>query len=169
MPPKPPLTQNNTITIDKKFLLKLVVVILAIIGFCWYGGNLFAPGVNVNAEKYKLKVDEATLIKAIENFKKENPQYNVPEYADWKDGRCDKDDYGYRIYFYYLKEDQIIITFARETFVGKTTFAFVAVNQGLGIGNVKGINKDFSRKENSMQIQLFEERILNKVKEKLQL
>lgn len=169
MPIKFPLTEKTTIVFDKKLTTKLVIAFIIVVAFYWFGGHLYAPGVNVDAEKYELNVNESTLIEAIENFKKENPQYNVPPIANRKDGRCDKDDYGYRIYFYYPKEDQIIITFARETFVGKTTFAFVAVNQGLAIGNAKGINQDFSRKENRMQIQLFEERILNKVKEKLHL
>lgn len=169
MPLKFPLTEKTTIVFDKKLTTKLVIAFIIVVAFYWFGGHLYAPGIYVYSEEYKLKVDEATLIKAIENFKKENPQYKVPEQVHLEDGRRDKDDYGYHFYFYYPQENQIMSTWVREMYIGKTTFAFVSVFSGLDLVDRKVINKDFSRKENKIQIQLFEERILNKVKEKLHL
>jgi hypothetical protein len=47
---------------------------------------------------------------------------------------------------------------------GTTTFAFVAINHGLELGNWKDINKDFTKKEDSIQKIKFERFILNPVK-----
>ena len=127
----------------------------------------FAPGSYPYVEEYKIDVNESTLIEAIQNFKKNNPQYNVPEQTQLQDGRNDDNDYWYHIYFYYPEENQIIYTWTRPADNGKTTFAFVSINQGLTIGKWKDINKDFSSSENKEQKKKFEDRILNKVKEKL--
>lgn len=45
---------------------------------------------------------------------------------------------------------------------GKTTFAFVSINEGLTLGDWKEINIDFSRSENKEEKKKFEERILNR-------
>lgn len=127
----------------------------------------FAPGSYPYAEEYEINVNESTLIEAIRNFKKNNPQYNVPEQTQLQGGRHGDKDYWYHIYFYYAEEDQIINTWTRPVNKGKTTFAFVRINQGLTLGKWKDINRDFSGSENKELKKKFEERILNKVKEKL--
>ncbi len=126
-----------------------------------------AAGSYPNAEEYEINGNESTLIEAIQNFKKNNPQYNVPEQTQLQDGRNDDKDHWYHIYFYYPEENQIIYTWTRPADNGKTTFAFVSINQGLTLGKWKDINKDFSSSENKEQKKKFEDRILNKVKEKL--
>lgn len=142
----------------------LVLIILSNITAC----NISA-GSYPDAERYELNVNEASLIKAIQDFKKNNPQYIVPEQTQLIDGRDDNDrnDHWYHVYFYYPEENQIIYTWTRPAENGKTTFAFVSINEGLRLGKWKDINKDFSRSENKAELKKFEERILNKIKEKL--
>ena len=143
----------------------LVLILLTRIAACD-----FAPGSYPYAEEYEFKVPESELIEAIQNFKRDNPQYIVPKQTQLTDGRNNNtgQDYWYHIYFYYPKENQIVKAWARPSEEGKTTFAFIALNQGLELGNWKEINKDFGRLENKAEINKFEERILNKIKDKLE-
>lgn len=129
----------------------------------------FAPGSYPYAEEYELNVNESDLIKAIQEFKKNNPQYDLPEQTQLTDGRKSEkgQDYWYHIYFYYKDENIIIKCWTRSIAKEKTTFAFIGSNQGLEFGNWKMINKDFSRSENEEEKKKFEERILNKIKMKL--
>lgn len=142
----------------------LVIIILSNVTAC----NI-AAGSYPYAERYELNVNEASLIKAIQDFKKNNPQYIVPEQTQLIDERNDEpnQDYWYHVYFYYQDENRIVKCWTRPAEKGKTTFAFVGVNEGLTLGNWKFINKDFSRSENKAELKKFEERILNKIKEEL--
>lgn len=142
----------------------LVLVILSRITAC-----NFAPGSYPYREEYELNVPEATLIEAIQEFKKENPQYVVPGQTQLTDGRNNEagQAYWYHIYFYYKDENRIVKCWTRPSGKGKTTFAFIGINQGLELGNWKDINKDFNLSENKEEKNKFEELILNKIKEKL--
>lgn len=73
-------------------------------------------------------------------------------------------DYWYHIYFYYKDENKLLNTWVRQLNKENTTFAFVAVNDGLTLGNWKRVNKDFSSKENELVKEKFEKQILNKIK-----
>jgi len=149
--------------------IKVSIIVLVIVGiilcYLWIGYN-FAPGSYPYVETYEINVNDSTLITAIRKFKSDNPQYNVPTQTQLKDGPRDSNDHWYHIYFYYMKENQIVKTWVRQTDMNKTTFAFVGVNNGLILGNWKFINKDFSRSENKEQKKKFEERILNKLEYK---
>lgn len=138
------------------------IIILSISTIIWLGCN-FAPGSYPYAEHYELNVNEDTLIKEIQNFKKENPQYNVPKQAQLEDGRDKNGGYWYFFYFYYQKENQAILTWTRSESKTKTIFAFVGVGEGLTLSNWKEVNKDFSKSDNNLQKQKFEERILKYV------
>lgn len=127
----------------------------------------FAPGSYPYAEEYQVKVKEATLINAIQNFKKSNSQYIVPEHLQLKDGRKDNNDIWYHVYFYYPQENQIIYCWTRPDGEVETTFGFVSINQGLILGKWKDINKDFDGSENERQKHKFEERILSQIKKGL--
>lgn len=142
----------------------LVIFILSNITAC----NISAGSYSYS-EDYEINVNEATLIKAIQDFKKNNPQYIVPEQTQLTDGREDEpnQDYWYHVYFYYQDENRIVKCWTRPAEKGKTTFAFVGVNDGLKLGNWKEINHDCSRSENKAELKKFEERILNKIKVKL--
>jgi hypothetical protein len=144
------------------FKTLILIVFLSKVTAC----NISA-GSYANAEVYEMDVDESTLIEAIQSFKKDNPQYKVPEQIQLKDGRSDNKDHWYHIYFYYPEENQIIYAWTRPAGKEKTTFALVSINQGLTLGNWKEINRDFSSSENRDQKKKFEERILNMIKKKL--
>jgi len=145
--------------------VKVSIIVLVIVGIIlcvlWIGSKL-APGSYANAEKYEINVNDSILVSAINKFKNDSPQYNVPVETQLKDGK-DENSYWYFVYFFYPKENQIIETWTRQDSKNKTIFAFVAVNEGLTIGNWKEINRDFTRSENKMQKKMFEERILNKL------
>ena len=109
------------------------------------------------------------MINSINRFKKEHPEYNVPPQILLKDGKSkDPDDHWYHIYFYYKEENQIIYTWVRQVDRDYTSFAFVSINNGLILGNWKDINKNFSRKENKLQKEKFEQRILNEIKKQIE-
>lgn len=140
----------------------LFIALTVITAIIWFGIS-FDPGSYSHSEKYEIEVSESNLIKSIDSFKKYNPEYIVPEYLGLKDGQ---DKYWYYIYFYYPMENQIVITWLRQSGKDKTTFALVAVNDAF---SQKGglINKDFNCLENKVHKKKFEEKILNKIKELL--
>lgn len=148
----------------KKYILYSGVIFLTSI-VIWFGIN-FRAGSYPYAEIYELNIDEAALIQYIQEFKVEHSEYNVPPELLLTDGRSDKYDHWYHIYFYYPIENQIIYAWTRPGEQGITKFALVSVNYGQKLGNWKDINKDFSSSENKIQKQKFEERILNNIKEK---
>lgn len=149
--------------------LKIIIVFILVIFLLLFFGNKFAPGSYPYREEYELNVPESTLIRAIQDFKKANSQYIVPEEVQLTDGRNSESgqDFWYHIYFYYPKENQIIYTWLRPAEKGKTTFALISINQGRRLGKWKDINKDFNWSENRSEKKKFEERILNKIKKKL--
>jgi len=123
------------------------------------------------AETYELNYSEEEVKTAINKFKQEHSEYIVPKVTIDGKAACDLIDeqskepnHWYIVYFYYPQENQIILTWTRPTEKGKTTFAFVSINEGLTLGNWKEINKDFSSLENKDMKKKFEERILDKVK-----
>jgi hypothetical protein len=110
---------------------------------------------------------ESDLILAIEKFKMENPEFNLPSQAQLKDGVRDENDPWYHVYFYYESENEIVKTWVRKISDGGTTFAFVAINDGLTLGKWKDINNGYSRKENKLQKEKFERLILNEIKKQI--
>jgi len=147
----------------KKYLSIILTVVITLATLI-YLEKQFSPGSYGDAEQYELSIRESDLIKKIETFKNENPQYMVPDEVGLVDGRRDAQDHWYHIYFFYPQENQIVYAWVRKSGKQKTTLAFVSVNDGLVFGKWKDINKDFSSSENENQIQKFEDRILNKLK-----
>ena len=150
--------------------LKVVIICFLVLIVLYGMSTWFAPGSYPYREEYVLNVSESTLIEAIQDFKKNNPQYIVPMQTQLTDGRDNENfrDHWYHIYFYYEDENRIVHYWTRPAENGKTTFAFIGIIQGLELGsNWKRINKDFKRSENKEEKKKFEERILNKIKEKL--
>ena len=147
----------------------LVLVFLISITAC----NI-APGSYPYAETYELNSSEEQVKTAINKFKQEHPEYVVPKVtidgkAAWDliDEQSKDPNHWYIVYFYFPEENKIILTWTRPTEKGKTTFAFVSINEGLTLGNWKMINKDFTRSGNKEEKKKFEERILNKILENL--
>lgn len=123
-----------------------------------------APGNYSHAERYTLNGNIDSVISIIENFKNENPEYNIPKALVLEDK---KKDYWFFIYFYYQDKNQILCTWLRSDGKTKTTFAFVSVNEGLDLGNWKDVNNDFGFFENRRIKKEFEEKILDKIKENI--
>ena len=121
------------------------------------------------AEQYVLRTNEETLLKAIEKFKNENPEYNLPPRFPHVDGKVNGDDYFHHLYFYYPDERKIVQCWIRENVSNKnqTIFALVAINTGSGFGNWKQINHDFEKEVNEREKRKFEKLILSKVFEQL--
>jgi hypothetical protein len=133
-----------------------------------------AAGSYPYAETYELNYSEEEVKRAINEFKQEHSEYIVPKVTiddeatfDLIDEQSKEPSHWYIVYFYYPKENQIILTWTRPSENGKTTLAFVGINKGLTLGNWKDINKDFSRSENKDEKKKFEERILSQIKKKL--
>lgn len=151
----------------KNKILILTGIVITFLGAAYWLSTKFAPGSYPYAEVYKINVSEENLIKEIASFKKDNTQYCVPVQVGLVDGRTDSSDFWFHIYFYYPKEHQILYTWVRAENKNTTTFAFVAINDGLILGKWKDINNDFSRGENEKQIKKFEALILSKIKEQI--
>ncbi len=142
--------------------MKKILYIL-ITSFLIFISCIFAPGSYPYAEIYEFDVSEEILINAAENFKKENPEYNLFNQERFKDGKRNKKDHWYHIWFYYSQENKIVKCWIRNNEV-----AFVGLGDGMNLDNYKEVNKDFTRKENKAQKDKFEKLILNKIKEYLQ-
>ena len=122
----------------------------------------------------RLSDAEEVIKKAINEFKLDNPDFLVPKTTIKNQGSYDLIDeqlkepsYWYSFYFYYKNENKILLTLVRSVSQGKSLIAFVSINAGLDLGHWKDINKDFSSSEDKQEKKIFEERILNRLKEKL--
>jgi hypothetical protein len=146
----------------KNTISKISLQIIIIVSTC-ISCN-FAPGSYPYAEEYNLKIKKSELITKIEQFKKNNSDYCVPEQVMLIDGQSeDKDDHWYHVYFYFKDQNVIIYTWLRRIDNENTLFAFVGINEGLVLGHWKYINKDFSLKENAIYKEKFKQRILNQL------
>lgn len=143
----------------KKIVYILLLVLLT-------GCNI-AAGSYPYAEIYEIESTEPDIIKAIEQFKKENPEYVVPAEVGLEDGRRDEGDHWYTVYFYYKDDSQIIHTLLRPSGNGTTSFGLEGVCQGLSLENWRTINSDFWNSDDDVQKEKFEKLILSKIKANL--
>jgi hypothetical protein len=144
-------------------------VIIAIVGFyivffaaaivlSWSGNSGFE-------EQYKFNASKDVLIKAVENFKKNNrefipiPKYDATDYLDTLTTQ-------FVAYIYYSDKDMIVCFYINDSpdMHGVAYINLLSVNQGLHDPAYKAINKDFDRKENLEIKKEFQERFLNKLK-----
>ncbi|WP_291123504.1 hypothetical protein, partial [Flavobacterium sp. UBA6046] len=105
---------------------------------------------------------EEVLIKAVEKFKSDNPKYTLPNQERFTDGKRNKKDHWYHIWFYYPDRNMIV-----KSWIRGNKIAFVGIGSGMDLSNYKEINKDFDYSENKKEKKKFEEQILNKIMEKL--
>jgi len=158
----------------KKTILIFGVIILGIFGF-YELARMFSPGSFPFAEIYEFDYSEEKVIEAIRQFKVQHPEMTVPNVTIKNNGSFSlsesegrkENSYWYLNYFYYTKENQIVFTWTRPSGRGKTSFAFVSLNNGLEIGHWKDINDDFGFWENRRLKKDFEERILEPIKKLL--
>jgi hypothetical protein len=123
-------------------------------------------------EEYRISAAEKDVVVAVNTFKSRHPEFKVPDsllmpggrMGQLIDGPRGKGDYWYHAYFYYPKEKQVIKTWLKPVDSSHTIFAFDAVNQGLTIGNWRGVNKDYNHDESMRIKDLFEQRILSEIR-----
>ncbi len=140
----------------------------------YYIAWMLAPGSYPRAEKYTFSIPEDSLIRIIEEVKKESPELNldtsvkVPNGGNFEleDGRK---SYWYSIYFFYSDKQEIIHTWTRPIDNNSTTFAFVGINSGLTLGNWRTVNSSFWWWQSDSDIEEFERRILTKITKKTNL
>lgn len=154
-----------------KAMILSIKILLAQVFLLQFSACDFAPGSYPYAETYELNYSEEEVKIAIRKFKSENPEYVVPKVTidgtkSWEliDEQSKSPGYWYLVYFYYPEDNQIVFTWTRPRGKGKTTFAFVSINEGLTLGNWKDINKDYHYTENAKVKKKFEDRILNQIK-----
>ncbi|WP_264536246.1 hypothetical protein [Flavobacterium sp. N1736] len=136
-------------------------VICLFIYFVFSSCNL-APGSYPYAEIYEFDVSEEVLIKAVEEFKIDNPKYTLPNQERFIDGKKNKKDHWFHVWFYYPDRNKIV-----KSWIRGNKIAFVGIGEGMDLRSYKEINKDFGYSENKEEKRMFEEQILKKIKEKL--
>ncbi|WP_034257673.1 hypothetical protein [Altibacter lentus] len=149
----------------------LAVFVILILGYYFIWS--FAPGSYARAEIYEFDVSENELIEIIQEFKKENSTLNLSSKVIGSNGEEQylndhKKGYWHSFYFYYPDKNQIIHTWTRPNSNNKTDFAFVAVNDGLILGNWKNVNDSFFWWKNTSMKKEFENRILKQIKDKVE-
>jgi hypothetical protein len=151
----------------RKIIVLIIITIIMISSGC-NSCNVISAGSYAYAEEYQIKTNESEIINKIKEFKMNNPEYCPPDKMQLKDGRSnDKDDHWYHVYFYYTDKNQIIYTWIRQYDKETITFAFVGINDGLELGHWRDINKDFDSKNNRLEKEMFEKRILSPIKSML--
>jgi hypothetical protein len=136
---------------------------------------LYAPGSYSYAEHYELNYPEEKVIEAITRLKISDNDLLVPKVTiqgagkwDLEDGKENETDFWHTFYFYDKEKNQILYTWTRPSGLNKTTFAFIAINDGLDLEHWKEINDDFGFFENRKIKRKFEDSILRKVKQNLE-
>jgi hypothetical protein len=138
----------------------IIFYIVVFVNLCLTSCSYFVSGSYPFAEIYTIKISEVKLIKAIEDFKKNNRKFDMPPSLNLIDGRNENYDYWYHIYFYDSSQNQIIHTWTRPIDKSKTSFALVSINNIRKTGDWKKINNDFSFFENIKIKKSFEVRLL---------
>lgn len=141
-----------------------ISIILIVVGL-YKLAELYSPGSYPNVEKYNVDLDEKGVINILNRFKEKNPKFVPPNGFGLKDGRRNKKDHWYNVYFYYPETNEIIYIWTRPSSSTTTTIGFVSVNQGDNLGHWKDINKDFNFSENILQKKKFKELILDPIRE----
>lgn len=147
-----------------KPLLIIILSILGIVIFILIGAysGLVDGGSYPYAQQYKFEVNDPTLIRAIKDFKKDNPNFKVPEDLSLPDS---SDSYRYNFYLYYQDKSQLFHCFLMTADDSKGSSIYLdAVNNGLILGNWKRVNEDYDRDANLKIKKEFRERFLNKLK-----
>ncbi len=159
--------QNRIIKLASFFIIISLILYV-------FGWN-FAPGSYPRAEIYEFDIPEETLIKIIEDFKRDNPELSLTKEiyipnggkVILKDGKRNEKEFWYSFYFYYPDKNQIIKTWTRPNTKSTTYFAFAGINNGLTLGNWRNVNESIFWWKNTPVKKEFEERILNRIKEKV--
>lgn len=150
----------------KKEVITTLIIYLAIVVCCT--SCAFAPGSYPYAELYEFQLSEDSLIKVVERFKIQNPEYNIPNQERFVDGRKNEAKQWYHVWFYYPQDKKVVKCWIQATNNGYASIGFVGIGDGLSLDNYKELNKDFSDEENNLQKEKFERLILNKIKKSME-
>lgn len=135
-------------------------------GFLLYlGAWLIAPGSYPRAEIYEFYISEDSLLKIIDEWKNENPDYNLEEFTDLDR----KDRYWNYRYFYYPDKNLKIMTYVRGG-IGKsstTNFAFIRTLSMTKFSTWTDVNDSFWWWKNTPEKKEFEKRIVIPIREKI--
>ena len=158
--------------VKTQVFIVMVVVICTFLG-CYKLVRMIAPGSYPFAEEYVLNYAESEVKAAINQLKQEDHSLLVPDVTindTIVTALSDhQNDHWYTFYFYLKDRKSIVLTYTRSALEGKKTiFAFVGINEGLELGNWRNINDDFGFFENRRLKKESEERILNRIKQKLE-
>ena len=139
----------------------VTIVIVAAIALIFIKmAAILAPCSYCYAEHYIFNSNEKELITTIENLKKKHPEYIVPNNLA-SDGKVD--DF-YFSYFIYNKTQNKILTFCTRSIDSNSTeLLFIGINDGLVLGNWKGINEEYKGEENSRIKEEFQKKILDQI------
>lgn len=134
--------------------------------------NMISAGNYAFSESYNLKYSEAKVIKAIKEFKEQNPKHQVPKVSISPDNfyiledKRSENGLWFIVYFYDANKNRILNIAVRGN-ENNTTLKFESINDGLKIGNWKRINLDFSYDENEQLKKMFEESFFYSIEELL--
>jgi hypothetical protein len=147
-----------------KTIYKIIIFCSCLIAFIVSGiyCGLIGEGSKPYAQEYLFKTSDSVLIKAVYDFKKNNPNFNVPAQFNLTDSYY---NYKYNFYLYYANEDKLIHCFIITADNAKSSSIFLdAINYGRVLGNWRIVNRDYDRKENLKIKKEFEKTFLNKLK-----
>jgi hypothetical protein len=122
----------------------------------------FNPGSYPYAERYEFNVSEEILINAVKEFKNDNPKYVLSSQRRFIDGRRNKKDHWYHIWFYYPDRNKVV-----KAWIRGNEIAFVGIGDGMDLSNYREINRDFIKLENKNEKDIFERFILDGIKKHL--
>lgn len=173
---------HNNVNMIKNRKIRIVILIssivfMVVLGFLIILDYAMPLGGNRFVESYKFNCTKEELKNSIEKFRKENPEFSLPEDEYLPNGIMVQLPYfediqypfGYSGYLYDSEKNQIIhfyITKEIPVMRGDTPpciLDFVGINEGLTLGKWKLINKDFNSSDNKRMKKEFEETILNKL------
>lgn len=135
------------------------ILILFFISTLLHCCEYFNAGSYPYAEVFVIKTEKSSLLRIVDNFKKDHDQFDVPNNYNIKDG---KDSHWYFVSFYV--KGKVYCTWIREdNDVSKTQFAFIGVYKFIdGNKTYKEINK-INDEENDKEKEVFKEKILNPI------
>lgn len=130
--------------------------------------NMISAGSYAYAEIYPLNYSVEEVKDAIKQFKKEHPEFNMPKVSVRNQGEfelIDKESENHWFLIYFYNPDQnVIFNICIRGNGTNTELAFVAINEGLDLGNWKDVNKDFSYEENEETKEHFQATYLMPIK-----
>lgn len=126
--------------------------------------NLFSPGSYGDAVTYEMNIEQSKLIKAIQRFKDENQQFNVPVHMRLEDHES---NHRYVIYFYNPGSHEVFYTATSPSGKNSTTWALESVMVAKTDG-WKDVSHGLTSSENKMRVGWFQETILKAVRDQLE-